>query len=703
MAYETFVQPAIPRFYGHYDHWSMLMENFIRSKEYWHLIEDGVNEPVNRVALLALTPENKSKLDKERLADLKLKNYLFQAIYRSILETILDKSSSKSIWDSMKKKYQGTGKVKRAHLQALRSDWEVLRMKVGESVSDYLARAMSIANKMRSHGEKMDDVVIIEKVLRSMTSKFDYVVCSIEESHDVDTLSIDQLTSSLMIHKKRVNQHETVEQALQLQHSNNGNSSKKKDKEKDDETEISLLMACHHQEEIDHRNDMWYLDTGSRNRRYQISSQKQHSTSHLKCNLLNVGQLLEKGYELTFKNGVCRIEDPKRGLVTQYSERSIVVMASSLWTSEFQGDSFLKESKWRAKKVLELVHTDICGLVTPLSNDNKRYFITFTDDFSRKTWVYFLNAKSEAFSVFKELKVLVEKDAGCLIKTLRSDRGGEYKSNEFADFCKKDGIKRKFTAAFTPQQNGVAERKNRTILNMVRSVLYTSGVPKNFWPEVVQWSVYVLNRSPTQSVINMTPIEAWSGEKPCVSHLRVFGCIAYAHVPDEKRKKLDDKGVKCVFLGYSDVSKAYKLFDPITEKIMTSRDVVFDETRFWNWKTNDVGEFIPVEDDFVGSTSPEIHTPVISPPSSPEPQHIATPNAPTEQGSPSSLPTSPESETSQPSVAASRPRRTINRPSWMEDYQLQVSGDDSSQIHLALFAGSDLVSLKMLFKIQNGL
>lgn len=121
---------------------------------------------------------------------------------------------------------------------------------------------------------------------------------------------------------------------------------------------------------------------------------------------------------------------------------------------------------------------------------------------------------------------------------------------------------------------------------------------------------------------------------------------------------------------------------------------MFDETRFWNWKTNDVGEFIPVEDDFVGSTSPEIHTPVISPPSSPEPQHIATPNAPTEQGSPSSLPTSPESETSQPSVATSRPRRTINRPSWMEDYQLQVSGDDSSQIHLALFAGSDPVSFK---------
>ena len=93
----------------------------------------------------------------------------------------------------------------------------------------------------------------------------------------------------------------------------------------------------------------------------------------------------------------------------------------------------------------------------------------------------------------------------------------------------------------------------------------------------------MLNRSPTFSVQNMTPEEAWSGRKPVVDHFKIFGCIAYAHVPDEKRKKLDDNGEKCVFLGVSVASKAYKLFNPLTKKIVTSRNVIFDEESTWNW------------------------------------------------------------------------------------------------------------------------
>lgn len=159
---------------------------------------------------------------------------------------------------------------------------------------------------------------------------------------------------------------------------------------------------------------------------------------------------------------------------------------------------------------------------------------------------------------------------------MRTDRGGEYCSKEFEVFCDEQGIRRQLTASYTPQQNGVSERKNRTILNMVRSLLVKGGVPKSFWPETVLWSIHVLNRCPTFSVKNMTPEEAWSGRKPSVDHFKVFGCIAYAHIPDEKRKKLDDKGAKCIFLGVSEHSKAYKLFNPTTEKVITSRDVVFD-------------------------------------------------------------------------------------------------------------------------------
>lgn len=107
-------------------------------------------------------------------------------------------------------------------------------------------------------------------------------------------------------------------------------------------------------------------------------------------------------------------------------------------------------------------------------------------------------------------------------------------------------------------------------------------VPKKFWPEAVLWSIHVLNRSPTFSVQNMTLKKAWSGRKPTVDHFNVFQCTTYAHIPDVKRKKLDDKGEKCIFLRVNEHSKAYKLFNHITEKVVTSRDVVFDEENMWD-------------------------------------------------------------------------------------------------------------------------
>ena len=252
-------------------------------------------------------------------------------------------------------------------------------------------------------------------------------------------------------------------------------------------------------------------------------------------------------------------------------------------TGKQQRNSFPKESTWRATQVLQLIHFDICGPITRISNSNKRYIITFIDDYSRKVWAYFLVAKSEAFTVFKLFKNHVEKETGLCIHSLRTDRGGEFISKEFADFCNEHGIRHQLTAAYSPQQNSVSERKNRTIMNMVRSMLSAKKIPKRFWPEAVNWTVHVLNRSPTFAVKNKTPEEAWSGIKPSVHHFRVFGCITHAHVPDCKRSKLDDKSVKCVLPGISKESKAYRLYDPISQKIIVSRDVVFDENNSWDW------------------------------------------------------------------------------------------------------------------------
>jgi len=131
----------------------------------------------------------------------------------------------------------------------------------------------------------------------------------------------------------------------------------------------------------------------------------------------------------------------------------------------------------------------------------------------------------------------------------------------FYIFCRENGIHKQFTTRYTPQQNGVAEQKNRTIMDMARSTLKEKHLPNDYWAEVVHCAAYILNRYPTKVVMNRVSKEAWSGTKQGVTHMKVFGCVAYAHVPNQLRKKLDSKGEKGIFIGHSEESKAYRLYN----------------------------------------------------------------------------------------------------------------------------------------------
>jgi hypothetical protein len=228
------------------------------------------------------------------------------------------------------------------------------------------------------------------------------------------------------------------------------------------------------------------------------------------------------------------------------------------------------------------------------------YFITFIDDFSRKTWVYLLKKKSEAFDIFRRFKFLVQKESGKYIKFLRSDRGGEYILTDFMEFCQSHGIKRQFTTRYTLQQNGVAKRKNQTIMNMARSMLKGKHILNEYWGDAVICSVYILNKIPTKSVKNQVPYEAWSGKNKNVSHLNILRCVSYAHVPKEMRIKLVERSEKCVFIGYSEDSKAYRLYNPVTKKYFINKDVEFKEEEAWDGSIDKIvsgGAKISHEDD----------------------------------------------------------------------------------------------------------
>lgn len=181
------------------------------------------------------------------------------------------------------------------------------------------------------------------------------------------------------------------------------------------------------------------------------------------------------------------------------------IMCLGCLTGKRNISNILKQSQWSACSILELIHADICGPIEPVSNSEKMYIICFIDDFSQKQWVYLLSKKSEALQCFKLLKTYMEKKTGQFIKCLRADRGGKFNSDEFKMFCEKEGIRRQLTNAYMPHQNGVAETKNRTVMNMVKCMLIAKGVPKTFWAEAIKWMFYVLIRSPTMAVQNITP------------------------------------------------------------------------------------------------------------------------------------------------------------------------------------------------------
>ena len=235
----------------------------------------------------------------------------------------------------------------------------------------------------------------------------------------------------------------------------------------------------------------------------------------------------------------------------------------------------------RSSRKLQLIHSDVCGPMQTESIGGRKYFVTFIDDYSRCCAVYFLRHKSEVLDKFKEFEAVTTNECDQRIGILRTDNGGEYLSAEFEAYLKSKGIRHQLTVPYSPEQNGVAERMNRTLIESARSMIAHAGLPNSYWAEAVAAAAYVRNRTPSNAIEeHMTPYERWYGRKPNVSHLRVFGCTAYAYVQSSERRKLDEKAEKLRFVGYSKKSKGYRLFNEETRQLVTRRDVIFNETDF---------------------------------------------------------------------------------------------------------------------------
>jgi hypothetical protein len=244
-------------------------------------------------------------------------------------------------------------------------------------------------------------------------------------------------------------------------------------------------------------------------------------------------------------------------------------------------------SDTRAAAPLELVCIDLKGPIHVKSFGGYQYWAIFIDDHSRFKYAIALKRKSDAFQAFKQFKAYAENHFNAKIKMIREDKGGEFMSNEMMQFCTNHGIERQHTVRNRPQQNGNCERANRTIAELVTAMLVEANLPVQFWWDALMSMIHVDNRCPTSALDgDITPYEVWHKRKPDVSHLRVWGCLAYVHVQKDRRKALESHMEKCIFVGYPSGYKGWKFYNPVTKKFIISERAEFDERYFPGLKTS---------------------------------------------------------------------------------------------------------------------
>ncbi|KAM2882470.1 hypothetical protein COP2_015447 [Malus domestica] len=266
-------------------------------------------------------------------------------------------------------------------------------------------------------------------------------------------------------------------------------------------------------------------------------------------------------------------------------------------------------SKSRTSKPFEVVHSDIWGPSRVESFDGYKYFVTFIDDYSRVTWLYLLKSKSEVFTAFQDFHKLITNHFSSKIFTLRSDNGTEYTSYNLSNYLSSHGILHQTSCVGTPQQNGVAERKNRDLLEKTRSLMFQMQVPKRLWSQALLTAAYIINRLPTRVLNSKSHFEVMKGRTADLTHFRIFGCTCYVHVQANHRDKLEPRAIKCVFMGYSSSQKGYKCYNPHTGKLVVSRDVRFDEhVPFFNNHSPNSSQGESLMDIFPLPTLAEIHT-----------------------------------------------------------------------------------------------
>ncbi|GJS98705.1 hypothetical protein Tco_0819875 [Tanacetum coccineum] len=252
-------------------------------------------------------------------------------------------------------------------------------------------------------------------------------------------------------------------------------------------------------------------------------------------------------------------------------------MCSSYELGKAKRKSFHTKTTPSSKRRLQLLHMDLCGPMRVESINGKKYVLVIIDDYSRYTWTHFLRSKDETPGVLIDFLTLVQRGLHAQVTTVRTDKGTEFLNKTLHAYFAKEGIRHETSTARTPEQNGVVERRNRTLVEAARTMLSAAKVPLFFWAEAIATTCFTQNHSLVIPRHEKTPYHIINARKPLVKFFHIFGSLCYIIRDGENLDKMKEKGDACIFVGYSTQSKAYRVFNKRTRMIVETIHVNFDE------------------------------------------------------------------------------------------------------------------------------
>ncbi len=484
------------------------------------------------------------------------------AIDPTLLYLIGEPDDPVEVWTKLQEQFMRKSWVNRLEL---RRKLYSLKLLEGESVLEHVRKMTELFNGFAAVGDPLSDEDRVVHLLASLPESYSVLVTALEASPEVPKI---ELVTERLLHEERKLRSSSNDQDIRALASRV-------------RVTRGLKVRCYYCDEVGH----FKSDCPKFAERF-----KQKSNSALLDFCLNLSANFgQKRFGHLSAGGLRELAASRLvdGFGFNFDGGKDIELCEPCVKGKHHKSPFPVSSGMLAEEPLDLVHTDLCGKVNAKSIGGSEYFLVFVDDKTRYVWVYFLKRKDEVFSRFIEWKTMVEKSGSRKLKKLRSDNGGEFTSTRFQEYLKAEGVIHELTIPKTPQQNGVAERFNRTLVEMTRCMLVGANLSHKLWAEALSTAAYLKNRSPARAITGMTPFEAYYGTKPSVNHLRVFGCTSYAHIVKDERKKLDPVARKCVLIGYGTVVKGYHLYDPNRDTVFYSRDVRFKESEVGLQKEHD--------------------------------------------------------------------------------------------------------------------